>query len=256
MSTAMMSEFSEKVVLVTGAGSGIGRAIATAFAVQEAFVAANDITPINLDGMIAQISEFEGQAKAYVADVAKKMPVQLMVEEILENWGRIDILVNNARVAPQTPLLELDEWDWHRTLDVNLTGAFLTIQSVGRAMRAQGGGVIVNISSTAGQVGGLPDRSAFVASMQGLIGLTRVAAQELAPYHIRVNAVCPGLIETDMTAQQRQDVTWQASSLLAIPQGRRGTPEDVAGAVLMLCTQACSHLTGQSINVDGGQIMP
>lgn len=250
-----MSEFSGKVVLVTGAGRGIGRAIATAFAAKEALVAANDITPVNLDGTIAQISEFQGQAQVYVADVAKKIPVQVMVEEILDNWGRIDILVNNARVAPQVPLLELDEWDWHRTLDVNLTGAFLTIQSIGRVMRAQGGGVIVNIGSTAGGVGGLPDRAAFVASMQGLIGLTRVAARELAPYHIRVNAVCPGLIETDMTTSQPQDVTWQTSSLPAIPQGRLGTPEDVAGVVLMLCTQACSYLTGQSINVDGGQIM-
>jgi 3-oxoacyl-[acyl-carrier protein] reductase len=149
----------------------------------------------------------------------------------------------------------MDEWDWHRTLDVNLTGAFLTIQSVGRVMREQGGGVIVNISSIAGRAFGLKDRAAYVASKMGLIGLTREAARELAAYNIRVNAVCPGVIETEMTAALRQDAAMMARWLADIPQGRLGQPGDVASLVLFLCSGAAAYLTGQAINVDGGKVM-
>jgi 3-oxoacyl-[acyl-carrier protein] reductase len=250
-----MSEFKDKVVLVTGAGRGIGRSIALAFAQQGARLAANDISPVNLDQTVASIRAAGGQAQDYVADVAKKMPVQAMIEQILDEWERIDILVNNAGVEPHASLLDMDEWDWHRTLDVNLTGAFLTIQSVGRVMREQGGGVIVNISSIAGRAFGLKDRAAYVASKMGLIGLTREAARELAAYNIRVNAVCPGVIETEMTAALRQDAAMMARWLADIPQGRLGQPGDVASLVLFLCSGAAAYLTGQAINVDGGKVM-
>lgn len=250
-----MAEFAGKVVLVTGAGRGIGRAIAAAFAAEGALVAANDITPINLDDTIARITESGGQAKGHVADIARKMPVQTMIEEILDDWERIDILVNNAGVEPHAPLLDLDEWDWRRTLDVNLTGAFFTLQSVGRVMREQGGGTIVNIGSIAGRAYGLKDRAAYVASKMGLIGLTREAARELAEYNIRVNAVCPGVIETEMTATLRQNETMMAKWQQEIPQGRLGKPEEIARVVLLLCSEACTYMTGQAINVDGGKVM-
>lgn len=250
-----MSEFQGKIALVTGAGRGIGRAIAQAFAAQGARVAANDISPVNLDETIAQITEAGGQAKAFVADVSKKMPVQTMIEEILDDWGRIDILVNNAGVEPHAPLLELDEWDWRRTIDVNLGGPFLTMQSVGRVMREQGAGVMVNIGSIAGRAHGLKDRSAYVASKMGLIGLTREAARELAEYGIRVNAVCPGVIETEMTAALRQNEAMVKKWLEDIPQARLGKPDEVTGVVLFLCSEAASYLTGQAINVDGGKVM-
>ena len=247
--------FDGKVVLITGAGRGIGREIALAFGAQGAIIAANDITPINLDETIAQLEAAGAVAKDFVTDISKKMPVQSMVSQVLDQWERIDILVNNAGVEPHAPLLELDAWDWQRTLDVNLNGAFYTTQSVGRVMREQGAGVIVNIASIAGRAHGLKDRSAYVASKMGLIGLTREAARELAPFNIRVNAVCPGVIATEMTADLRQNEAMVARWLEDIPQNRLGHPQEVAGIVMFLCSEAASYITGQAINVDGGKVM-
>jgi 3-oxoacyl-[acyl-carrier protein] reductase len=164
-------------------------------------------------------------------------------------------LVNNAGVEPHAPLLDLDAWDWQRTIDVNLSGPFFTTQTVGRVMREQGEGAIVNIASIAGRAHGLKDRSAYVASKMGLIGLTREAARELAAHNIRVNAVCPGVIETEMTAELRQNQAMVARWLEDIPQNRLGQPGEVAGLVMFLCSDAASYITGQAINVDGGKVM-
>ena len=248
-------DFKDKVVLITGAGRGIGREIAVSFADLGAKVAANDITPVNLDLTIQQINDAGGTAKDYVTDVSKKMPVQAMVAQILDEWKRIDILVNNAGVEPHASLLELDAWDWQRTIDVNLSGPFYTTQIVGRIMREQGQGVIVNIASIAGRAHGLKDRSAYVASKMGLVGFTREAARELAAFNIRVNAVCPGVIETEMTAELMENETMVAKWLEDIPQSRLGHPQDVAGLVLFLCSDAAEYITGQAINVDGGKVM-
>jgi NAD(P)-dependent dehydrogenase (short-subunit alcohol dehydrogenase family) len=250
-----MFDFTEKVVLVTGAGRGIGRAIAAAFARCGARVAANDLTPVNLDETVRLIRSGGGQCRDYVFDIAMKMPVQAMIETVRDDWGRIDILVNNAGVEPHAPILDLDEWDWRRTIDVNLTGPFFTMQSAGRVMREQGGGVIVNIASIAGRAHGLKDRAAYVASKTGLIGLTREAAREFAAYNIRVNAVCPGVIETEMTAALRQNEAMLRKWLEDIPQGRLGLPDDVVNLVLFLCSEGAAYLTGQAINVDGGKVM-
>lgn len=250
-----MNGFEGKVVLVTGAGRGIGRAIAEAFAARGARVAANDITPVNLDETIRRIAATGGLCKGYVFDVAAKMPVQAMIEEIRDTWERIDILVNNAGVEPHVSILEMDEWDWRRTLDVNLTGPFFTMQSVGRVMQAQGGGIIVNIASIAGRAHGLKDRAAYVASKMGLVGLTREAAREFAAYNIRVNAVCPGVIETEMTAALRQNEAMVQKWLEDIPQGRLGQVDDVVGLVLFLCSPGAAYVTGQAIHVDGGKVM-
>lgn len=188
-----MSVFEGKVVLITGAGRGLGRTLALDFAAQGAVVAANDLTPVNVDEVIAEISAAGGRAKSYLSDVAKKVALQVVVTEVVADWGRIDVLINHASVHPRDALLDMDEWDWHRVLDVNLTGAFLMIQSVGRVMRELGGGVIVNI----GPKRPLEDaasqpNAAYTASKAGLLELTRAAAAELAAHHIRVNAVCAG----------------------------------------------------------------
>ncbi len=176
-------EFAGKVVLITGAGKGTGAALAESFAARGARVALNDISPINVDEVAARIVSSGGQARTYLHDVAKKVGVQALVKQVEDDWGRVDILIQHAAVEPHTPLLNLDEWDWHRTLDVNLTGAFLVLQSLGRVMRAQGGGVIVNL------IGSSEVAGAYAASMAGLRGLSEAAARELAPFGIRVHAV-------------------------------------------------------------------
>lgn len=179
-----MDTLKEKVVLITGAGRGSGGLLARAFAGQGSLVAANDISPINVEEVVKEITAGGGRAKTYIEDIAKKVGAQNIINQVEDDFGRIDILINHAAVEPHIPLLEMDEWDWHRTLDVNLTGAFLMVQSVGRVMRARGSGVIINLISSptlAGQNG-----AAFVASMNGLEGLTRAAAQEFAPHGIKV----------------------------------------------------------------------
>ena len=190
-----VNKLKDKVVLITGAGKGCGRLLAEAFAQQGACVAANDISPINVDEVVTQIVQQGGRAKAYVEDVAKKLGAQLIINQVEDDFGQIDILINHAAVQPHVPLLEMDEWDWHRVLDVNLTGAFLMTQSVGRVMRAKGQGVIINLitESMLDESSARPEpgrsEAAFVASMSGLRGFTGQAARELRPYGIRVHAV-------------------------------------------------------------------
>jgi NAD(P)-dependent dehydrogenase (short-subunit alcohol dehydrogenase family) len=179
-------EFADKVVLITGAGKGAGRALAMAFAARGARVALDDISPVNVDEVAAQIAASGGQARTYLHDVAKKVGVQALINQVEDDWGRVDILIQHAAVAPHTPLLDLDEWDWHRTLDVNLTGAFLVLQSTGRLMRAQGGGIIVNLVPASGSAN---EAGAYAASMAGMRALTLAAARELAPFGVQVHAV-------------------------------------------------------------------
>lgn len=181
-------DFKGKVVLITGAGKGAGRRLARVFAGRGAKVAANDISPLNVEQLVAEIHAQGGTAKAYIDDVAKKVGAQALVKQVEDDFGRIDILVNHAAVEPRSPLLDMDEWDWRRVLDVNLTGAFLMTQSVGRVMREQGGGVIVNLIAEAGPDGD-PSRAAYLASMAGLESFSRQAACELAPYGIRLYAL-------------------------------------------------------------------
>lgn len=251
----METSLEGRVALVTGAGRGIGRAIAQRLAQAGVKVAANDISPDNLHKTIEIIREGAGTAEPFEADVSNKHQIQHMIESVLNRFQRLDILVNNAGVEPKASLLELDEWDWDRTLAVNLKGPFLLMQSVGRVMAEAGGGVMVNVGSIAGRAFGLKDRSAYVASKMGLIGLTREAARELAQHGIRVNAVCPGVVETEMTAELRQDESMMNRWLQDIPLSRLGDPQDIASVVLFLCSDDAGYLTGQAINVDGGKVM-
>ncbi len=245
----------DKVALITGAGRGIGKAMALRFAAAGARVVVNDINPDTADATAKAINDDGGQAISIIADVANKMAVQTMHYEILEKWGRVDVLINNAGVEPTGSILTLDEWAWDRTLNVNLKGAFLCSQTVGRDMKEQGGGVIVNISSIAGRAAGLRDRAAYTASKTGLVGFTRECAREFAAYNIRVNAVCPGVIITEMTAHLRQNEAQMKKWLEDIPQGRLGDPGDVTGLVLFLCSDDAKYITGQAFNVDGGKVM-
>ena len=185
-----MVHLKDKVVLITGAGKGAGRALALAFAEHGAVVAANDISPINVELVVAEIEAHGGQARAYIEDVAKKVGVQCLVNSVEDDFGGIDILVNHAAVEPHTSLLDMDECDWHRTLDVNLTGAFLMTQSVGRVMREKGKGVILNIVAGSGKgADATRDAGAYRSSMAGLAALSCQADQELSLQGIRVYAV-------------------------------------------------------------------
>jgi NAD(P)-dependent dehydrogenase (short-subunit alcohol dehydrogenase family) len=182
-----MIELKNKVVLITGAGKGAGRLLAEFFAKRGAVIAANDISPINVEEVVMRIVAEGGKARAYVEDVAKKVGAQALIKSVEDDFGGIDILINHAAVEPHTSLLSMDEWDWHRTLDVNLTGAFLTMQSTGRVMREKGKGEIFNIVTGAGK--GSDDAGAYLASMAGLVELSRQAEREFHPLGIRVTAI-------------------------------------------------------------------
>jgi 3-oxoacyl-[acyl-carrier protein] reductase len=221
-------EFQDKVVLITGAGRGAGRQIAESFAAQGARLAINDISPQNVESLAVDLHQRGYSAKVYVEDVAKKVGVQALVNQVEDDFGRIDVLINHASVEPHTSLLDMDEWDWHRTLDVNLTGAFLTMQSVGRIMRERGGGVIINlVSLTGGTVAFY--RAAYVASLFGLMGLTQQAARELFSFGIRVHAMGRGLGRFQNTGAT--------------------IPADLSRAALFLCSERATHLTGHIINM-------
>jgi len=192
-----MTDLKGKVVLVTGAGKGAGRAIAQAFASHGAILAINDLTPINLDQTEEGIRAAGGQVKAYVVDVTKKMPIQGLVKTVLDDWGRIDILINCARVKPASSLLDMDDWDWQRTLDVNLTGVFLLMQSVGRVMRTQGGGKMLTIGTDPHSE---PNQAAYSVSKAALVELSIQAKQEFSEFGIQVDLINPNE-ETDLIMQ-------------------------------------------------------
>jgi NAD(P)-dependent dehydrogenase (short-subunit alcohol dehydrogenase family) len=181
-----MLSLTNQIVLITGAGKGNGRRAAELFAARGAIIAATDLTPVNLDETVARLSASGAQVKTYLADIAKKLPIQGLLNQVLDDFGRLDILVNCAEVEPQKTVLEMDEWDWVRTLDVNLTGAFLLTQSAGRIMKAQGGGTIVHIGERAK---GPERRAAYFASKAGLKALVEAAASELSAFGVRVHLV-------------------------------------------------------------------
>jgi 3-oxoacyl-[acyl-carrier protein] reductase len=216
-----MDEFQDRVMLVTGAGRGLGPAVARTLARRGAILAANDINPLSLDELVAQCNALGGRARAYCFDVAKRMPVMALVAQVLEDWGRIDGVVINAAVEPVAALLEMDEWDWHHTVDVNLSGAFFVIQQAGRAMRQAGGGVIVALGANPAYADQF--RGAYMASKAGLLGLVVEAAHELEGDHIRVNAVCPHAVPA---------------------QGGRISTQDVE-RIVFLCSQQAADLTGK-----------
>jgi NAD(P)-dependent dehydrogenase (short-subunit alcohol dehydrogenase family) len=182
-----MNNLKDKIVLITGAGKGSGHILAKSFAERGAVVAANDISPINVEQVVDAIKTNGGRAKAYIEDIAKKVGVQNLINQVEDDFGRIDILINHATVEPKVSVVDMDEWDWHRVLDVNLTGAFLMTQSAGRVMRAQGEGVIINLISA--NQDSAKNEAAFIASMKGLEAFTHQAAHELSLHGIRVYAI-------------------------------------------------------------------
>lgn len=246
---------SRPVALVTGAGRGIGRAIALAFAAQGYAVGVNDIDAATAQTVAAALAYQGGASLALPGDVADPPTVARLVAETVDAFGGLDAMVNNAGIEPRASILDMDPAEWDEVQAVNLRGVFLGTQAAGRVMRVTGRGSIVNISSIAGKATPLPLRSAYAASKAGVVGFTKEAAREFAAYGVRVNAVCPGVIATEMTAHARSDPAQLAAWLAGIPLGRLGEPEDVAHLVIFLCSNAAAYITGQAIHVDGGRVM-
>jgi len=238
------AQFDDQVALVTGAGRGIGRAIAEALAEGGASVACQETTPINLDETVARISAKGGRARDYIFDLAKKMPVQAMIEQVIADWGSLDILVNNLRVKPRIPVLKMDEWDWHRTIDINLGGPFFTIQAAGRVMQDLGGGVIINIAALPGIEADKAGLAAYHASMGGLIELTRTAARELEAHHVRVNAITSRYLDEEATSEGETPARKGRNF-----NGELDHSQKVVEAVLYLCGPEGAGLWGKVIEV-------
>jgi 3-oxoacyl-[acyl-carrier protein] reductase len=239
-----------KSALVTGGGTGIGRAIAVALAARGANVAVANRSSIEAARAVA--SEIESMGRKSLAlqgDVAVAEDAENFVKHVLTSFGSLDILVNNAGTTRDSLLVRMSESDWDTVLDTNLKGAFLVTRAAIKVMMKQRSGKIVNVSSVMGMVGN-PGQANYSASKAGLIGLTRSIAKEVGSRSIQVNAIAPGFIDTNMTEFLSAEV--RESLIQRIPAGRLGKPEDVVGAVVFLCSDAADYITGHTLTVDGG----
>jgi 3-oxoacyl-[acyl-carrier protein] reductase len=245
--------FENQVAVVTGAGRGIGHAIAVRLAKEGARVASVSRTEANAQKTANEINAARADAaKAYAVDVADQAAVQKAAAQIFADFGRVDILVNNAGVTRDGLSMRMSMDDWDTVLNTNLKGAFNFIQAVMRPMIKQRSGRIINISSIAGLIGNAGQAN-YAASKAGLIGLTKTLARELASRGITVNAVAPGLIETDMTTVLSEEI--RQNILKNVPLGKLGEPDDIAGAVAYLASTDAKYITGQVLTVDGGMVM-
>ena len=245
--------FENQVAVVTGSGRGIGHAIAVRLAKEGARVASVSRTEANAQKTADEINAIRADAaKAYAVDVADQSAVQKAAAQILEDFGRVDILVNNAGVTRDGLSMRMSMDDWDTVLNTNLKGAFTFTQALMRPMIKQRSGRIINISSIAGLTGNAGQAN-YSASKAGLIGLTKTLARELASRGITVNAVAPGLIETDMTTVLSEEI--RQAILQKVPLGKLGEPEDIAGAVAYLASAEAKYITGQVLTVDGGMVM-
>jgi len=247
-----MSQFASQIVVVTGAGRGIGRAIALRFAAEGADVVCVSRTAENAEKVANEIKGLGRKAWAYAVDVADGQAVTAAAEKVLSEAGRVDVLVNNAGVTRDGLLMRMSEADWDTVLDTNLKGAFLFTKAFTRNFVKQRSGRIINISSVIGLVGNAGQCN-YAASKAALLGFTKSVARELASRGITVNAIAPGFVETDMTAVLNDEL--KAEVLKTIPLGSFGRPEDIAEAALFLASPQARYITGQVLAVDGGMVM-
>jgi NAD(P)-dependent dehydrogenase (short-subunit alcohol dehydrogenase family) len=248
-----MKTYQNKVVLVTGAGSGIGKASALAFGREGASVIVSDINEDAGMKTVVAIKNCFGEATFIKCDVSKDLEVKNLIESSIKKYGKIDCAFNNAGIEEHsTSTLECTEETWTKILDTNLKSVWLCLKYEILSMLKTGGGSIVNCSSIAGLVG-FPNIPAYVASKHGVIGLTEATSLEFAKKNIRVNSVCPGPIHTPMLERLSKEQEKELAE--KDPMGRIGTPEEIAETVLWLCSDKASYITGQSMAIDGGWVV-
>jgi NAD(P)-dependent dehydrogenase (short-subunit alcohol dehydrogenase family) len=238
------SRMDGKVVLIIGAGRWPGPALTRAFVQEGAVVAANDLTPNLLDPLSSQVEGRTNQLKTYIADATRGMPLRAMLDEVLEDWEKIDVLVNNPRVMPEQPLITMDEWDWQRTIEMNLNGPFLVMQLAARIMREQGQGAVLNIVDTSSLVNS-EGRSAYAASQAGLKVLSQSAAQELMAYNIGVYTLC---LEHEVYPSPRNS---SDDNFDLIPAENAGSALASLAVHLGSSTPGSQHVKTYSIRRDG-----
>src|SRR5438067_4581348 len=255
MPTNETGKFTGKVALVTGAASGIGRAAALAFAREGASVVAADVSEQGNQETAHLIKEQGGRALAVRCDVTRAEDVKAALAKAVEAFGRLDFAFNNAGIEPKrpAPTADYDEAEWERIIDVDLRGVFLCMKYEIPLILKQGGGAIVNTSSGAGVIG-IKGNPAYTAAKHGVIGLTRSAALDYAAQNIRVNAVCPGYIDTPMMGRFTGGTPEGRAKVIAEePVGRMGKPEEIAAAAVWLCSDAAAFIIGHALVIDGGQ---
>ena len=247
-----MKQLENQIAVVTGAGRGIGRSIALKFAAGGAEIVCVSRSAENSAKVADEIRALGRKAWAHAVDVSDSAAVAIAAKKILTDCGKVDMLVNNAGVTRDGLLLRMSDADWDTVLNTNLKGAFLVTKAFSRAMLRQRSGRIINISSVLGLIGNAGQCN-YAASKAGLIGFTQSAAKEFASRGITVNAIAPGFIETDMTAELKEPA--RTELLKAIPLRSFGQPEDIANAALFLASPAARYITGQVLTVDGGMVM-
>ncbi len=250
--------FENTGVLITGAGSGIGRAASLAFATEGAAIAAADLQLEHAQATARAVEDLGRTAVAIQVDVTQPDSVRAMVKQAVAGLGSLDVLINSAGVREIVPFLELPAEEWTKVIGTNLTGTFLCSQAFAQYLIAQGkeskegkGGKIINLSSVAGLMG-VPNRAAYVASKHGVVGLTKEMSMELADKNIQVNAIAPGVVETAMTAGYFDNPDIVASLKKAHPAGRWAQPEEIARLMLFLASEDADFMTGATIPIDGG----
>lgn len=250
-----MTRLNGKVAIVTGGGSGIGRAIVLAFAREGAKVAVLGRRRDPLARIVSQLSASGGQGTAIVCDVSETQAVRQAVDQVEAQFGRVDVLVNNAGMLSVSTVETISEPDWDRLIDTNLKGPFLMSRSVLPAFRRARGGVIVNVASVLGLVA-MKDRAAYCASKGGLVLLTKAMALDHARENIRVNCICPAIVETELVSalfdESEKGQMARHARVGTLPLGRFGKPEDVAELAVFLASNESSWMTGTAIPVDGG----
>ncbi|MBU0981928.1 3-oxoacyl-ACP reductase FabG [Patescibacteria group bacterium] len=243
----------DKVAIVTGSGRGIGAAIAIEFARQGAKVVLTSRHTKECDEVAKKIKSLGSEALVVKCDVSKKKDVDALVQKTVKKFKKVDIMVSNAGVVVQKPILQMAEKDWDFVLDINLKGAFLCAKAAAAHMTKKKYGKIIFTASIAGEVG-FANTSAYCASKGGLVNLTRELALELGPLGVNVNSIAPGIINTEMTKDMLKDKKTKSMFMAQTPIGRVGKPEDIAFAALYLASDEASFVTGHTLVVDGGWI--